>query len=127
MSFATAVSELFDLFATDADGNPETALSSAGVVRVFKGEPTSGQAPKPCFVTVAANSATPFEYVIDVRIYCSLDGPDPSAAHTRLLAVIDALEGLISVLYGPNNWEIGVADELGAYVATSQQQRIRNL
>lgn len=127
MSFATAVGDLFDLFASDSTGTPETALSTAGVVRVFKGEPTSGQAPKPCFVTVAANSSTPTLYLVDVRVYSSFDAPDPQTAHTRLLAVIDALEPLITEKYGPYNWEIGVAEELGAYVATSTLERVRNL
>lgn len=117
-SFANALTELYNLLASDSNGTPVTALSTAGVVAVYDHEPKPGDGLRNCFVTVAPAGMTPEYWVIAQRVY-SLWDVGAKDAQDKCLAAMVAVDEAMTDGFGPSNWNWEPAPELGAFVATN--------
>lgn len=118
MTLASAKTDLYELLCSDPElGLPATALAGL-VVRVFKGEPQPGTAPKPSAVTVFTDSVTAEDYLFRVRVYVD-PSTDPIVMQDTVDACIDAISALIdtSATFGRSDWQHGYDPAVDALVA----------
>lgn len=125
-SLTTSIAELYALLGTASA--PVSSLVTAGVVAVYDHEPKPGDALANCFVTVSpvGGGMTPTEWLIVTRVYSTWSGMGASAAMTRLLTAVDAVDVLMTDGFGPSEWRIEALNDVGAYVASNPLRVPRN-
>lgn len=118
-TLANAKAELFQLLGTTDTYAPVTALSNAGVVKVYDHEPRPGDALKGCFVTVEWAGMDPLYWRFAVRVYMSADVSAKKASST-ILNVSAQVDGLVdNGGFGASDWTGPQwAEDLNAFVAT---------
>lgn len=105
MSSAAAKRALYELLCKDPElGTPADELAGL-VVKVFKGEPSPGVAPKPSAVTILTGEETATDYTFTVSIYID-NAPATLAAQDAMDAARDAVSSLLasSDTYGRSLW-----------------------
>lgn len=117
---AGAATELYDLLTTDANGTPETVLSTAGVTKVYPRDPGAGGVVKPCSVTLQYAGWTPTDWRFAVRVY--INDANDLTAQDRMISVTTALDSLLrdGAAFGPSQGEVGWEDEIKSWVAVSE-------
>lgn len=115
-SLSGARSDLFALLTSDATtGAPWASLTA--VTKVYKYEPLPGDILKPVSITILTVGMDPEYFGFELRIYAA-DGAN-AQTQANLDTAIEQVDARLraSAEFGPSEWAIDWADELGAWVA----------
>lgn len=120
-TLAGARQDLYDLLVSNATtGAPHASLTA--VTRVYQYEPLPGDILKPISVTILSSGMDADFYTFELRIYAADGGNNQTQANldTAIQQVDARLRG--SGEFGPSGWAIEWVDELGAWIARSEQR-----
>lgn len=119
-SLSEARTDLFGLLvANTTTGAPHASLTA--LTKIYKYEPLPGDILKPISLTIVASGMDAEFYQFEIRIYAA-DGANTQTQANLDTAIqqVDArLRG--SAQFGPSEWSIDWIDELGCWIARSEQ------
>lgn len=119
-TFQNALTELYGLLASDANGTPRTGISTAGCAKVYSHEPGAGGIVKPCSITLSPAGIDPTDWRVAVRVYAQDNNP---AKCQDLIVDVTVAAGTLLAGgqgYGPDRWDYEFVDEIKAWVASSE-------
>ena len=120
-SLSAARDDLYGLLvANTTTGAPEGSLTA--VTKVYKYEPLPGDILKPISVTILTSGMDPEYFVFELRIYAS-DGSN-NQTQANLDTAIQQVDARLraSAEFGPSAWTVEWIDELGAWIARTEQR-----
>lgn len=120
-SLSAARTDLYGLLVSNtATGAPEASLTA--VTRVYQYEPLPGDILKPISVTILTAGMDADFFMFELRIYAS-DGANNST-QANLDTAIQQVDARLraSGTFGPSSWSVEWIDELGCWIARTEQR-----
>lgn len=120
-SLSNARDDLYGLLVSNTTtGAPQASLTA--VTKVYKYEPLPGDILKPISVTILTSGMDAEFYRFEVRIYAA-DGAN-IVTQANLDTAIQQVDARLRATaeFGPSEWAIDWVDELGAWIARTEQR-----